>query len=233
MLRRLRGAVADIAFIGVAAWWPSAIGSWWQQRHSRGVYHRLADLYDVEVASDLHYGLPLQAAITRVHATPSWILDVSTGTGYAALALTERFPHARIAACDLSAHMLRQAVGNAARAGRQLLLTRANSRALPYRAGTFDLVVLQNALPLFQEMVRVLKVEGALLACFSTGARVPRLFLTALKRRLRRYGIAEVEIVRVGPGLFIYGRKMAPLPPPGMAVSPLPADSSGSKRSAQ
>ena len=78
---------------------------------------------------------------------PSSILDVNTGTGYAVLVLASFFPHARIAACDLSPQMLCRAAVNGEGAGRQFLLVQANAGDLPYQNGAFDLVLSIDVLP--------------------------------------------------------------------------------------
>lgn len=209
-MRLTFGTVVDLIYIAMAVWWPSTIGSRAQRWVTREFYRFRADWYDAGVAhSGTWYGEPLRAALTHLDDVPSRILDVNTGTGYAVLLLASFFPHARIAACDISLQMLSRTVAKGEGAGRQFLLAQANSGDLPYQNSTFDLVVSHNAPPPLREMARVLQPGGACVVCFSSGASVPGRLRDAFTRQLRRSGISEIQTGRVARGLFVLGRKTA------------------------
>ena len=209
-MRSAWGTIVDLTYIAMAAWWPSTIGSRAQRWVTREFYRYRADRYDAGVAhGGAWYGEPLRAALAHLGDVPSSILDVNTGTGYAVLVLASFFPHARIAACDLSPQMLCRAAVNGEGAGRQFLLVQANAGDLPYQNGAFDLVVSHNAPPPLREMARVLQPGGACVVCFSSGAGVPRRLREAFTQQLRRWGISEIHTGRVARGLFVLGRKTA------------------------
>lgn len=209
-MRPTYGKVVDLTYIAMAAWWPSSIGSRAERWVARQYYRRRADQYDAGVAhAGAWYGEPLRAALSHLGGVPSRILDVNTGTGYAALVLASFFPLARIAACDLTPQMLRQTAAKGEEAGRQFLLAQANAGGLPYRDSTFDLVVSHNAPPALREMARVLQPGGACVVCFSSGAVVPGRLRDAFTQQLRRWGISDIQTGRIARGLFVLGRKTA------------------------
>jgi len=96
---------------------------------------------------------------------PRVVVDLGSGPGAGARALSERFPAARVIAIDSSAAML--AAGRAAAA--DLTAIRADAGRLPLRQGSVDLLFANLLLPwgrpdvLLSEMARVLAKGGLLL----------------------------------------------------------------------
>ena len=126
-----------------------------------------ADAYAV---SDIHArGESLAALIQTIQPRRHWqALDVATGAGHTALACA---PHvARVIAMDVTVEMLLKTAQLAARRGIGNVETGlADAEALPFRAGSFDLVTCRLAFHHFahpqqaiDEFARVLKPGGML-----------------------------------------------------------------------
>lgn len=145
---------------------------------------------------------PLKAALDRLPAPPRRVLDLGTGTGKAARAIAERFPDAQVFGVDLSPAMIEEA--------RRLLPTNlaervrfsvADATALPFVNGEFDLVVLLNMIPFFDELARVTAPGGRLLFAFSSGAGTP-IYVPpeTLRERLAPLGFTDFEELAAGEG---------------------------------
>lgn len=168
-------------------------------------YRALAPRYDRYITQTAAYGAPLHAALDRIPTRPGRVLDVSTGTGYAAEAALRRYPDARIAACDLSPAMLSLAGGRLPGAARLC----CDSAAMPFSDGAFDLVILQNAPPPVRELARVVAPGGWLVLSFSAGGRLPAWMASSLLRRLRGAGFADAVSGRAGGGLYVIAHRYA------------------------
>jgi len=193
------GATTDIGYALVALWAPSPVQPflrWVVQRRYLG----LAPRYDAYIAKHAaSYGRALAAALDRLSLNPRRILDVSTGTGFAADAVAKRYPSAIIAACDLSLAMVQQAQ----RRLKSGMVVCADGGRLPFPDGAFDLVVLQNAPPALRELARLVAPDGALLLAFSMGAIFPRWLRTQLDRRIHGLGFGRRIWDQVDEGLFL------------------------------
>jgi SAM-dependent methyltransferase len=98
------------------------------------------------------------------------ILDVGTGTGTTALALTEMLPQARIAASDISPGMLKQAMDQ--QHAERVSWVNAHSGLLPFEDSAFDLVTSTftlhhfpppEQLSVLRELQRVVVPNGKIL----------------------------------------------------------------------
>jgi malonyl-CoA O-methyltransferase len=97
--------------------------------------------------------LPLQVAFDRLDGEPKRVLDLGTGTGKAARVAADRFPAAEVVGVDLSPAMIEEArrllpINLAGRVGFEV----ADASSLPFEDGAFDLVVLLNMIPFFDEL---------------------------------------------------------------------------------
>lgn len=117
----------------------------------------------------------LMEHLDYVTTPPGRILDVGSGPGSASLALKNRWPKAQVIALDLSAPMLREAARAAGRWRPKFTPLRADTRALPFAPGSFDLVFSNLTMPwvedlpgLFSQWRNVL-APGGFLACSSVG----------------------------------------------------------------
>ncbi len=189
----------DIGYALIALWAPPSakpLLRWW----SRHRYFALAPTYDAYVAKcATTYGAALDAALDFLTQTPHRVLDVSTGTGYAADVVARRYPDASVVACDLSLAMAQ----HAQRRLRPGSVICADSATLPFADETFDLVVLQNAPPSLKELARLVALQGSLLLAFSAGAGVPVWIRSRLDHRLGGLGFGTRIWNRVGAGLFV------------------------------
>lgn len=120
------------------------------------------------------------------------VLDLSCGTGNYALALAHQ--GLRVVGVDLSEPMLRLGQAKARQAGVGVAFVRADGSALPFRAGTFDLVTdilglefVSDPRKTLGEVHRVLK-PGAGLAV----AILNRTGLWTIWRRLKRLFVRSV-----------------------------------------
>ena len=116
----------------------------------------------------------LEEALAAIEPPPKRVLDLGTGTGAAAFVAARRFPESDVVGVDLSERMLAQARGNtppdlAAR----VRFEAADGAGLPFEDGAFDLVVLANMIPFFDELARVVAPGGWVVLSFSVGPETP------------------------------------------------------------
>ena len=152
---------------------------------------------------------PLGVALDRLDAEPARALDLGTGTGKAAVFVAERFPAAEVAGVDLSPAMVAEA--------RRLLPPELDGRirfevadasALPFPDGAFDLVVLLNMIPFFDELGRVTASGGAVVVAHTSGSSTPIWTPPeTLRSKLEPLGFAGFEELAAGSGTALLARK--------------------------
>ena len=145
---------------------------------------------------------PLEAALERLPGPPRRVLDLGTGTGKAARTVAERFSDTQVFAVDLSAAMIEEARRLLpAELGERVRFMVADSAVLPFVNGEFDLVVLLNMIPFFDELARVTAPGGHVLFAFSSGADTP-IYVPpeTLRKRLGAVGFTDFEELAVGDG---------------------------------
>jgi len=182
----------------------------------RGGMRRQFDRYAADWDSRVDAGspehlAPLAAALLHVHPAPERALDVGTGTGEAALLVAREFPAARVRGVDISAEMIAQA---RAKVGLdpegRIAFKVADSAALPWPDGSFDLLTMLNAPPFFAEVARVLRPGGFAVVAASWGPRTP--FHTPdelLRRGFERHGVRELASGEAAQGTYWIGRAAA------------------------
>lgn len=156
----------------------------------RGMFDRLAPTWETRIGP--HHLWALDRALEGV-PPPRRILDLGTGTGVVATALAERYPEAEVVGVDLSSGMIDQArlqlpSGLAGRVHFEV----GDAAALECRDADFELVVLSNMIPFFDELARVTAPGGTLVLSFSRGDETPIYVpFERLREELGRRGFAE------------------------------------------
>ena len=155
-----------------------------------------------------HHLSALDLALEDV-VSPVRILDLGTGTGVVAQALAERYPEAKVVGIDLSSGMIEEARRKlppelAGRVGFEV----GDASALACADGAFDLVVLSNMIPFFDELSRVVAPGGTLVLSFSKGAETP-IYVTSevLRRELGRRGFAEFAEFSAEPATALRAKR--------------------------
>jgi SAM-dependent methyltransferase len=154
---------------------------------------------------------PLVAALDRLERPPATGLDLGTGTGKGARLVAERFPDCEVVGVDLSPRMVEEA--------RRLLPERlagrvrfevADAATLPFADGAFDLVVLLNMIPFFDELARLTAPGGTIVIASFSGPETPIYTPPAtLRERLERRGFGRFEELQAGDGDAFLARRGA------------------------
>lgn len=137
-------------------------------------FHRQAVEYDQHASVQKRVVSRLVSLVkNHVGAVPSAVLDVGCGTGQLLSSLHEQFPQSQLYGLDLAYNMTRCA---AERLGSGTLFVNADAEQLPFRSGSFDLLVststlqwLDNLEVFFQQARRVTHADGLLCIAFFGG----------------------------------------------------------------
>lgn len=177
------------------------------RRPLRSQFEHLAPVWDKRRGPETL--IPLGAALDRLETAPQRILDLGTGSGAATRVVARRFPEAAVVGVDLAPKMVEEA--------RALLPTDLAGRvrfevgdasSLQFEPGAFDLVVLLNMIPFFEELARVTAPGGTVIFAFSSGPETPIYVPTEkLHERLEPLGFDVLEEVAAGPGTAVLARR--------------------------
>jgi SAM-dependent methyltransferase len=147
-----------------------------------------------------------EAALERVSEEPRAVLDLGTGTGDGAIAAARRWPDADVLGVDVS----REMVEEARRKAPGLRFEVGDASRLEAADGAFDLVTMNNVIPFFGELARVVRPGGHAVFAFSRGAETPIYVAPErLRRGLLRAGFEIVEEIVAGPGTALLARRQA------------------------
>ena len=154
-----------------------------------------------------HSLAPLVAALETVQA-PRRALDLGAGTGAGAFAIAERFPDAEVVGVDLSGEMVAEARRNLPDTlhGR-VQFEQADASCLPFEDGAFDLVVLLNMIPFFDEVARVIGPGGHAVFVFVHGAATPIYVPPERLRAGLEHGFSDVAELAAGAGTALVARR--------------------------
>jgi ubiquinone/menaquinone biosynthesis C-methylase UbiE len=154
------------------------------------MFDRLAPTWETRIGP--HHLWALDLALEGV-PPPGRVLDLGTGTGVVAKALAERYPEAEVVGIDLSPGMIDQARGQLpAGLADRVRFEVGDASALDCAEGEFELVVLSNMIPFFDELARVTASGGLLVLSFSRGHETP-IYVPSerLRAELERRGFTE------------------------------------------
>jgi SAM-dependent methyltransferase len=146
--------------------------------------------------------IPLGAGLDKLSAPPQRALDLGTGTGKAARVVAKRFPDAQVIGVDLSPQMIETARALLpAELASRIRFEVADASALPFEDEAFDLVILLNMFPFFEELARVLGPGGRALFAYSFGSETPIYVAPeTLREQLEPVGFGGFEELDAGAG---------------------------------
>jgi ubiquinone/menaquinone biosynthesis C-methylase UbiE len=155
---------------------------------------------------------PLEAGLARLDGDPERVLDIGTGSGKAARLLASHYPAAEVVGIDFSPAMVEEA--------RRLLPAEladrvhyevADASALPFEKEAFDLVVLLNMIPFFDEIARVTAAQGSVVLAYSAGPETPIYTPPeTLRERLAPHGFGQFEEFAAEGGTALLACRGAP-----------------------
>ena len=177
------------------------------RRPLRAQFNRLAPFWEARRGPESLASLA--AALERLPESPASILDLGSGTGIAARFLAERFPAARVVGVDLAPAMVDEARRVLPEELRKRVDYRvADATALPFADGEFDLVVLLNMIPFWDELARVTAPGGHVVFAFSSGSATPIFVPTeTLRARLEPLGFGGFDEVAAGEARAVVARR--------------------------
>ena len=150
--------------------------------------------------------VPLRAALEAIPVPPARVLDLGTGTGVGARLAASLWPAAQITGVDLSAGMVDEARRLASTDRERYEL--GDSSALPFPDASFDAISLNNMIPFFDEVARVVAPGGYVAVAFSMGDRTPIYVpLDRVRAELERRGFSHVADFAPGPGRSLLAKK--------------------------
>jgi ubiquinone/menaquinone biosynthesis C-methylase UbiE len=141
------------------------------RRPLRTMFDGLAPSWETRIHS--HHLWALQLALEGL-PPPRRTLDLGTGTGVVAKALAERYPEAEVVGIDLSPGMIEEARRTLTpELADRVHLEVGDAAALACHDADFELVVLSNMIPFFDELARITARGGTLVLSFSRGDETP------------------------------------------------------------
>ena len=170
---------------------------------------KISKSYDSKVInSDVDYQAALERGLSLIRSKPMKILDLCTGTGFAAFMALKHFPDAFIIGVDQSTTMIEMAHSkvDSLDAGR-MKFDFGNAANLGYEDETFDLVITSNAPVYLAEAARVMKRGGDIIVTYSFGGHA---FLNAkneIALLLNDYNLHLINLNNIGNGAVIHGQK--------------------------
>jgi ubiquinone/menaquinone biosynthesis C-methylase UbiE len=176
------------------------------RRPLRAMFDGLAPTWETRIGP--HHLWALELALADV-PPPRRVLDLGTGTGVVAIALAGRYPEAEVLGIDLSPGMIEEARRKAPRElAPRVGFEVGDASALACPDGDFELVVLSNMIPFFDELARVVAPGGTLVLSFSRGAETP-IYVPAdrLRDELGRRGFAEFAEFSAEPATSLRAKR--------------------------
>ncbi len=176
------------------------------RRPLTAMFDRIASSWAARRAHDAME--PLVAALDRLTEPPRRVLDVGTGTGMAAVAIARRFPEADVLGVDVAARMIDEARRLAPADVADRVRFEVADAARMTVVDAYDLVVLANMIPFFDELAELVTPGGHAVFAFSRGPETP-IYVAPLRLRgeLERRGFEAFEELRAGSGTALIARR--------------------------
>jgi ubiquinone/menaquinone biosynthesis C-methylase UbiE len=176
------------------------------RRPLRTMFDGLAPTWETRIGP--HHLWALDLALADV-PPPGRALDLGTGTGVVALALAERYAEAEVVGIDLSPAMIEEARGKVPQElAERVRFEVGDASALSCPDGDFDLVVLSNMIPFYDELARVVAPGGTLVFSFSRGDETPIYVAPErLRRELGRRGFTEFAEFSADPATALRAQR--------------------------
>ena len=170
---------------------------------------KISKTYDKKIAgSGYGYHKTLEQGLTRIYNKPQKILDLCTGTGFAALKVAAAFPLSSIDAVDQITEMIDIARKKAQENDiRNIDFKIANAAKLHYENKEFDFIITSNAPIYLSEAARVLRPDGLLLVVYSFAGDVIQHLKAEVNQYLSKNGIELLEMKSIENGIYILGKK--------------------------
>lgn len=170
-------------------------------------FDRLAAEWDASRVDERRLAA-ITAALDAVTAPPARVLDLGTGSGAIARRVSARWPEAEVTGVDVSAEMVAEARRLAGSSRERYAV--ADAAALPFPDGSFDLVTMNNMIPFFDELARVVAPGGAIAVAYGLGPQTPIWVpLERVARELERRGLGEAAFFEAPPGHALLVRRPA------------------------
>ncbi len=172
---------------------------------------KISKTYDQKIAaSGYEYEAALVEGLKQIQIKPRQIIDLATGTGFAAFKMAEAFPDAAIEAIDQAEKMIKLAREKAKQKNvENIRFMTGNALALKCPDDKYDLLVTSNAPVYLQEAGRILKSGGYILISFSFfGAAVARARKDIIQF-MENNGFKLVKLETAATGAYILGQKEA------------------------
>lgn len=155
------------------------------------------------------YGASLVDGLSYVNNNPKKVLDICTGSGFAALTVAKHYKDAIIEAVDSSPEMIEISEEKVKEAGYTNIRFRTgNAMKLDYLDNEFDLVVTTNAPIYLVEAVRVLKPRGELLVAYSFGGNIFDKAKKDVIVLVHKHGLELEKMKSSDQGVFMLARKV-------------------------
>lgn len=170
---------------------------------------KLSKSYDAKIVAGINdYEMALDSGLARINSEPEIILDLCTGTGFAAFKIAKLFPVAMIDAVDQSKEMIEIAREKAKVDGIQNIhFKKGNAIILEYTDNEFDFIATSNAPIYLSEAVRVLRPGGLILVAYSFGGDAFGKAKKIISHYLEMNGLKLLEIKSIGSGAYVLGEK--------------------------
>jgi SAM-dependent methyltransferase len=163
----------------------------------RRFFDRLAPGWDERVGGDSERRLgPLVTALSHVEREPGRALDIGTGTGTGAFFMADRYPSTTVLGIDLSDAMIAEAKAKAASRGSSASFEAADIATFK-PSEPFDLVLMMNMPPFFEQVSRLVAPGGYVVSIASRGPATP--FYTSAATLERGFGRRGIRTIAADP----------------------------------